>query len=113
MLFPGVRLNSRGRFRGRIDEPNFGSVATTRRRYGAGYREWAEDRLALLELVELTGRDEKDLATTVRDVLQCWELEAERTVILGDDLYADGTIREVHTIERILEAPDPVLRRAG
>lgn len=41
----------------RAETPTFGTVATTPRRLATGRRKQAEDRLALLEVVDPTDRD--------------------------------------------------------
>lgn len=59
----------------RIEQPQFGTFATTPRRLAAGRREQAEDRLAFLNVVQQTDRDWKAVAYAVGNVLQCWEHE--------------------------------------
>ncbi len=79
----------------RLDEPHFGTFATTPRRLAAGRREQAEDRIAFLEVVDQTAYDWKSVSYAIGNVLQCWEHQGSLESILDYEPYADDVTREV------------------
>ncbi len=79
----------------RVDVPQFGTFATTPRRFAAGRREQAEDRTAFLEVVQQTDHDWKSVSYAIGNILQCWEHQGTIESILEYDAYVDEVTRDV------------------
>jgi len=79
----------------RLDQPHFGTFATTPRRYAAGRTETAEDRLAFLELVDEVDASWKELTYAIENVLGCWEYDGTRRAVLAYERFVDETTEEV------------------
>jgi len=79
----------------RLDRPHFGTFATTPRRFAAGRKETAENRLAFLALVDEVDASWKQLTYAVENTLGCWEHEGTRTAIREYDRFVDDTTEQV------------------
>jgi hypothetical protein len=79
----------------RLDEPHFGSFATTPRQLVGTFQAAAEDRRVFLELIEEIDHSWKATAYAIGNVLQCWQHHGDVDAILEYDEYADAVTREV------------------
>jgi hypothetical protein len=72
----------------RLDQPHFGPFAITPRRLAARRREQSEDRLAFLEIIEMTDLNWKETSYAVGNILQCWEYQGTADAILNYEQFA-------------------------
>jgi len=79
----------------RLDEPHFGSFATTPRQLVGTFQAAAEDRRVFLDLIEETDHSWKATAYAIGNVLQCWQHHGDVDAILDYVEYADAVTREV------------------
>lgn len=79
----------------RLERPQFGTFATTPRRFAARRVEQAEDRQAFLRVIERTELSWKQAAYEVGNILQCWEHQGREDAILDYPAYTSATTREV------------------
>ncbi|MFB6283672.1 MAG: PD-(D/E)XK nuclease family protein [Halobacteria archaeon] len=78
----------------RINQPHFGTYATTPRRHAAGRKETSEDRTLFLKLLN-RGYSWKELGYTVGNILQCWEHQGNPEAILEYQSYVDENTPEI------------------
>jgi len=93
----------------RLEEPTFGTFATTPRRFAAGRRESKEDRIAFLQVIEETDLAWKEAAYAIGNVLQCWDNRGDLGAILEYDQFDTAATREVIACLRDIETTSKAL----
>jgi len=79
----------------RLEEPRFGTFATTPRQLVGTFEAADENRQAFLRLIEETGHNWKAVSYAIGNVLQCWQHHGDVEAILDYEEYADSTTHDV------------------
>jgi hypothetical protein len=66
-----------------LNEPHFGTFATTPRRLVAGRSETSDERQAFLDVIERLNHSRKSASYAVENVLSCWEHEGKFSSLSG------------------------------